>query len=139
MSQNVCTSLLDILATAGVRDIFVVTSDALNTLLEAIRTDDRFRWIGVRHEAPAQAELTGGIGVSAGPGALHLINGLYNANREGADVGGPFLIDAVVSPGEFTMPPNLSIDEAWGSVASTINGKVAATSSWPICGEEEAA
>lgn len=95
MSQNVCTSLLDILAAAGVRDIFGVTGDALNTLLEAIRTDDRFRWIGVRHEenaayaAYAQAELTGGIGVCAGtvgPGALHLINGLYNAKKEGAGV-----------------------------------------------------
>ncbi len=95
MSQNVCTSLLDILAAAGVRDIFGVTGDALNTLLEAIRTDDRFRWIGVRHEenaayaAYAQAELTGGIGVCAGtvgPGALHLINGLYNAKKECAGV-----------------------------------------------------
>lgn len=95
MSQNVCRSLLDILAAAGVRDIFGVTGDALNTLLEAIRTDERFRWIGVRHEenaayaAYAQAEITGGIGVCAGtvgPGALHLINGLYNAKKEGAGV-----------------------------------------------------
>ena len=85
MAKNVCENLLDILASAGVRDIFGVTGDALNTLLDAIRKDDRFRWIGVRHEenaayaAYAQAELTGGIGVCAGtvgPGALHLINGL---------------------------------------------------------------
>ena len=95
MSRNVCENLLDILAGVGVRDIFGVTGDALNTLLEAIRTDDRFNWIGVRHEenaayaAYAQAELTGGIGVCAGttgPGALHLINGLYNAKKEGAGV-----------------------------------------------------
>ena len=67
-----------------------MTGDVLNPLLEAIRKDDRFRWIGVRHEehaayaAAAQAELTGRIGVcagTAGPGALHLINGLYNAQR----------------------------------------------------------
>ena len=95
MAKNVCENLLDILASAGVRDIFGVTGDALNTLLDAIRKDDRFRWIGVRHEenaayaAYAQAELTGGIGVCAGtvgPGALHLINGLYNAKKEGAGV-----------------------------------------------------
>ena len=95
MSQNVCENLLDILAGVGVRDIFGVTGDALNAFLEAIRTDDRFRWIGVRHEenaayaAYAQAELTGGIGVCAGtvgPGALHLINGLYNAKKERAGV-----------------------------------------------------
>ncbi len=95
MSQNVCQSLLDILADAGARDIFGVTGDALNSLLEEIRTDDRFRWIGVRHEeaagyaAHAQSQLTGGIGVCAGttgPGALHLINGLYSAKKDGGAV-----------------------------------------------------
>ena len=95
MSKNVCETLLDILAGVGVRQIFGVTGDALNAFLEAIRKDDRFEWIGVRHEenaayaACAQAELTGGIGVCAGtvgPGALHLINGLYNAKKEGAGV-----------------------------------------------------
>ena len=95
MAQSVSESLLDILAEAGAHDIFGVTGDALNPLLEAIRKDGRFRWIGVRHEehagyaAYAQAELTGGIGVCAGttgPGALHLINGLYNAKKEGGGV-----------------------------------------------------
>lgn len=91
MSQSVCESLLDVLAEAGAKDIFGVTGDALNPFLEAIRKDTRFRWIGVRHEenagyaAYAQSELTGKIGVCAGttgPGALHLINGLYNAKKE---------------------------------------------------------
>lgn len=95
MKQNVCENLLDILAGVGVRKIFGVTGDALNALLEAIRKDDRFDWIGVRHEenaaymAYAESEITGGIGVCAGtvgPGALHLINGLYNAKREGGGV-----------------------------------------------------
>ena len=95
MAQSVSESLLDVLAEAGAKDIFGVTGDALNPLVESIRTDDRFRWIGTRHEehaayaAYAQAELTGGIGVCAGttgPGALHLINGLYNAKKEGGGV-----------------------------------------------------
>ena len=95
MAQNVAESLLEALASVGARDIFGVTGDALNPLVESIRTDDRFRWIGVRHEehagyaAFAQSELTGGIGVCAGttgPGALHLINGLYNAKKEGGAV-----------------------------------------------------
>lgn len=95
MKQNVCENLLDILAGVGVRKIFGVTGDALNALLEAIRKDDRFDWIGVRHEenaaymAYAESEITGGLGVCAGtvgPGALHLINGLYNAKREGGGV-----------------------------------------------------
>lgn len=94
-TKNVAQVLLDVLADAGARDIFGVTGDALNTLLEAIRHDERFSWYGVRHEenaayaAYAQSELTGSVGVCAGtvgPGALHLINGLYNAKREGGAV-----------------------------------------------------
>ncbi len=95
MARSICESLLDILAEAGAREIFGMTGDVINPLLEAIRHDDRFRWIGVRHEehaayaAAAQSELSGAIGVcagTAGPGALHLINGLYNAQKEGAGV-----------------------------------------------------
>ena len=95
MSQSVCESLLSILVEAGVRQIFGVTGDALNPLLEAIRKEDRVSWIGVRHEehaayaAGAQSELSGGLGVCAGttgPGAVHLINGLYNAKKEGGAV-----------------------------------------------------
>ncbi|NOD64321.1 MULTISPECIES: thiamine pyrophosphate-dependent enzyme [unclassified Ruegeria] len=95
MAKNVCEVLLDILADAGGRQIFGVVGDALNPFLEAMRGDDRFEWKGLRHEenaayaAYAQSHLTGGIGICAGtvgPGALHLINGLYNAKREGAGV-----------------------------------------------------
>ena len=65
MSRTISESLLDVLAEAGARDVFGICGDAINPLLEAIRTDDRFRWIGVRHEehagyaAAAQAQLTG--------------------------------------------------------------------------------
>lgn len=95
MAKSICESLLDVLAEAGARDVFGVTGDVINPLLEAIRKDDRFRWICCRHEenaahaASAQSQLTGKIGVcagTAGPGALHLINGLYNAQKEGAGV-----------------------------------------------------
>ena len=95
MAQNVAESLLEVLASVGAQDIFGVTGDALNPLVEGIRKDDRFRWIGVRHEehagyaAFAQSEITGRIGVCAGttgPGALHLVNGLYNAKKEGGAV-----------------------------------------------------
>jgi pyruvate dehydrogenase (quinone) len=95
MSRTISECLLDILAEAGAREVFGMTGDVINPFLEAIRKDDRFRWIGVRHEehagyaASAQSQLTGRIGVcagTAGPGALHLINGLYNAQKEGAGV-----------------------------------------------------
>jgi len=95
MSKNVCEELLSILQDAGVRQIFGVTGDALNPFLDAIRRQDQVRWIGVRHEetaayaAAAQSQLDGGFGVCAGtvgPGALHLLNGLYNAKKEGSAV-----------------------------------------------------
>ena len=95
MSKNVCEELLSILQDAGVRQIFGVTGDALNPFLDAIRRQDQVRWIGVLHEetaayaAAAQSQLDGGFGVCAGtvgPGALHLLNGLYNAKKEGSAV-----------------------------------------------------
>ena len=95
MARNVCEEILRVLEGAGVRQIFGVTGDALNPLLDAIRHQSQIRWIGVRHEetaafaAAAHYQVTGTLGVCAGtvgPGALHLINGLYNARKEGAAV-----------------------------------------------------
>ena len=95
MARNVCEEILRVLQGAGVRQIFGVTGDALNPLLDAIRRQSQIRWIAVRHEetaafaAAAHYQVTGTLGVCAGtvgPGALHLINGLYNARKEGAAV-----------------------------------------------------
>ena len=95
MSRNVCEELVSILQGVGVEQIFGVTGDALNPLLDCIRKQDQIRWIGVRHEetagyaAAAQSLITGRLGVCAGtvgPGALHLLNGIYNAKKEGAAV-----------------------------------------------------
>ncbi len=95
MARKVCELLLDILAPVSTGQMFGMTGDTLNPLLDAIRRDDRFEWLGVRHEetgafaAAAQAKLTGRLGLCAGttgPGALHLINGLYDAKRDRAPV-----------------------------------------------------
>ncbi len=95
MAKKVCEVLLDVLAPVSTRQIFGMTGDTLNPLLDAIRRDGRFEWMGVRHEeagafaAGAQAKLTGKLGICAGttgPGALHLINGLYDAKRDRAPV-----------------------------------------------------
>ncbi len=95
MARNVCEELIRILQQVGVRHIFGVTGDALNPLLDGIRRQDQLRWIAVRHEetagyaATAQFQIGGGLGVCAGtvgPGSLHLLNGLYNAKKEGAAV-----------------------------------------------------
>ncbi len=91
MSKNISEQLLDILVDAGVRQVFGVIGDALNHFASAIHHNDKVEWIATRHEgnasyaAFAQAELSGELAVCAGtvgPGALHLINGLYNAKRE---------------------------------------------------------
>src|ERR1700742_24923 len=83
------------LADQGVRTVWGVVGDALNPITDAIRTEDRIEWIGVRHEevgafaAGAQAQLTGTLGVCAGtvgPGSIHLLNGLYDARKSRAPV-----------------------------------------------------
>ncbi len=93
--MNVSEQLLEILQNEGVKHIFGVAGDALNPLIDAIGKQDIIRWIGVHHEgnasyaAFAQGELNNNFGVCAstvGPGALHLINGLYNAKKERSPV-----------------------------------------------------
>lgn len=95
MKRSITESLLDVLADAGARDVFGIVGDVINPFVDGVIRDERLRWFTVRHEehaayaASAQAQLTGKIGVcagTAGPGALHLINGLYNAKAEGAGV-----------------------------------------------------
>lgn len=89
MGKNVSEQIVDMLVNAGVKRIYAVTGDSLNHLNEAVRIHDKIQWVHVRHEevgayaAAAEAEL-GGIGCcagSSGPGHIHLINGLYDANR----------------------------------------------------------
>jgi len=79
---------------AGARHIYGIVGDSLNPVVDAVRRarDEGvdITWVHVRHEesaafaAAAEAELTGKLAVcagSCGPGNLHLINGLYDANR----------------------------------------------------------
>lgn len=93
--MNVCESLIKILTEVGVRRIYGIPGDAINGLIEALRRQDRIRFIQVRHEeagafaAVAEAKLTGRLGVcvgTAGPGAAHLLNPLYDAKMDGAPV-----------------------------------------------------
>ena len=95
MAQTVAELLIDTLAEVGVRQIFGVVGDALNPLTEAIRRQDVVEWVGVRHEegaalaAAGQAKLTGRLGVccgTTGPGANHLVAGLYEARQDHAPV-----------------------------------------------------
>ena len=95
MSQTVGELLAETLADLGVAQVFGVVGDALNPFTDAIRREKRLAWIGVRHEegaalaATGQAKLTGRLGVCAGttgPGATHLLAGLYEASHDHAPV-----------------------------------------------------
>jgi hypothetical protein len=78
------------LKASGVRRVYGIPGDSLNGFTDALRRDGEITWEHVRHEeaagfaAAAEAALTGELAVcagSCGPGNLHLINGLYDANR----------------------------------------------------------
>ena len=95
MSQTVGELLTSVLGEVGATQVFGIVGDALNAFTDAIRRDDRVHWIGVRHEegaalaAVGQAKLTGRLGVCAGttgPGATHLLAGLYEAAHDHAPV-----------------------------------------------------
>ena len=69
--------------------------DSLNSIVDAVHHSKNIQWIHVRHEeagafaASTEAQLTGTLAVcagSCGPGNLHLINGLYDANKTLAPV-----------------------------------------------------
>src|ERR1700680_4907289 len=88
--KKVADLLVDVLAQAGVRQVYGVSGDSLNGITDAIRRQGKIEWIHVRHEevaafaAGAEAHLTGKLAVcagSCGPGNLHLINGLYDCHR----------------------------------------------------------
>jgi pyruvate dehydrogenase (quinone) len=90
MANKVADLLVDVLAQAGVRQIYGVSGDSLNGITDAMRAKKTIQWIHVRHEetaafaAGAEAHLTGELAVcagSCGPGNLHLINGLYDCHR----------------------------------------------------------
>lgn len=95
MSKTVGELLTSTLGDIGATQVFGVVGDALNAFTDAIRRDERMNWLGVRHEegaalaAAGQAKLTGRLGVCAGttgPGATHLLAGLYEARHDHAPV-----------------------------------------------------
>ncbi|UNX55132.1 pyruvate dehydrogenase [Georgenia sp. TF02-10] len=90
MATTVAEQLVNQLVAAGVRRIYGIVGDSLNPVVDAVRRTDGIDWVHVRHEeaaafaAAAEATVTGRLAVcagSCGPGNLHLINGLYDANR----------------------------------------------------------
>lgn len=93
--MTVSDLLLKILAAHGVRRLFGIPGDAINDVMDSLRRQDQIRFIGVRHEeagafaASAEAKLTGRLAAcmgTSGPGAIHLLNGLYDAKLDHAPV-----------------------------------------------------
>ena len=92
MSVTVSDHLLQRLHEWGVRRIFGYPGDGINGLMGALRRHPgRFEFVQARHEelaafmACAHAKFTGEVGVcmaTSGPGAIHLLNGLYDARMD---------------------------------------------------------
>jgi pyruvate dehydrogenase (quinone) len=90
MTATVAEVMVATLKASGVRRVYGLPGDSLNGFTDALRRDGEITWEHVRHEeaagfaAAAEAALTGELAVcagSCGPGNLHLINGLFDANR----------------------------------------------------------
>ena len=90
MAATVAEVMVSILKASGVRQVYGIPGDSLNGFTDAMRRDGGISWQHVRHEeaaafaAAGEAALTGELAVcagSCGPGNLHLINGLFDANR----------------------------------------------------------
>jgi pyruvate dehydrogenase (quinone) len=87
---TIADNIVKTLKESGVRRIYGLPGDSLNGFTDAVRRDGEIAWVHVRHEegaafaAGADATVTGELAVtvaSCGPGNLHLINGLFDANR----------------------------------------------------------
>jgi pyruvate dehydrogenase (quinone) len=92
MSNTISDFLIQRLNDWGIRRIYGFPGDGINGIIGAIsRAGDRVDYVQVRHEemsafmACAHSKFTGDVGVclaTSGPGAIHLLNGLYDAKSD---------------------------------------------------------
>jgi pyruvate dehydrogenase (quinone) len=95
MSKTAAAFLVEALEKTGVKRVYGVVGDSLNGFTDVMRRRKSIDWVHMRHEeaaafaAGAEAHLTGNLAVcagSCGPGNLHLINGLFDCQRNGVPV-----------------------------------------------------
>lgn len=96
MTETTSDFLVQRLHDWGVRRVYGFPGDGINGVFGALaRHQDKIEFVQVRHEeeaafmATAHAKFTGEVGVciaTSGPGAIHLINGLYDARLDSAPV-----------------------------------------------------
>lgn len=86
---TVAQNMVDTLEANGVERVYGIPGDSLNGFTDALR-NSKIEWVHVRHEeaaafaAAGESGVTGDLAVcagSCGPGNLHLINGLFDAQR----------------------------------------------------------
>ena len=91
MSTNVSDFLLQRLSEWNVKRIFGYPGDGINGIMGALDRQDTIEFIQSRHEelsafmATAHAKFTGDVGIclaTSGPGAIHLLTGLYDAKLD---------------------------------------------------------
>lgn len=92
MSATVSDQLIDRIVEWGFKRIYGFPGDGINGIIGAIdRAGDKVQYIQTRHEelaafmACAHAKFTGDVGIclaTSGPGAIHLLNGLYDAKLD---------------------------------------------------------
>ena len=88
MSRTLSDQILDTLKAVGVRRIYGIPGDTIDTLMESLRKDGDTEFVVCRHEenaafmASGESRVTGGLAVAVacqGPGANNLLNGLADA------------------------------------------------------------
>ena len=89
-TAKIANIIVETLISIGVKRVYGVPGDSLNAITDAIRAHESIAWMHTRNEeaaafaAGAEAHLTGDLAVcagSCGPGNTHLINGLYDCQR----------------------------------------------------------
>jgi pyruvate dehydrogenase (quinone) len=95
MSKTAADFLLQRLAEWDVKHVYGYPGDGINGILGALERQQKIKFVQTRHEemaafmACAHAKFTGDVGVclaTSGPGAIHLLNGLYDAKLDHAPV-----------------------------------------------------
>ncbi len=96
MSSTVAEILVDQMVEAGIKKVYGIVGDSANPIVDALRrhTSD-IEFVHVRNEeagafaAGADAQVSGrptAVLGSSGPGSVHLLNGLYDCQRNGSPV-----------------------------------------------------
>ena len=117
MAQTVAEILVDQMVEVGIRKVYGIVGDSANPIVDALRRHESdIEFVHVRNEeagafaAGADAQVSGrptAVLGSSGPGSLHLVNGLYDCQRNAAPV---FAIATHIPSGTRIEPRR---DDAW--------------------------